>query len=69
MGVREDTTSQFSSIQSLSRVQLFMTPWTAAHQAFLSITKSQSLLKLMSIESVTPSNHPIPSYAIHTTKQ
>jgi len=47
----------FSSVQSLSRVQLFGTPWTAAHQASLSITNSQSLLKLMSIESVMPSNH------------
>ena len=45
------------SVQSLSRVQLFVTPWTAACQAFLSITNSQSLLKLMSIESVMPSNH------------
>ena len=43
--------------QSLSRVRLFMTPWTAARQASLSITNSQSLLKLMSIESVMPSNH------------
>ena len=41
----------------LSHVQLFVTPWTAAHQASLSITNSQSLLKLMSIESVMPSNH------------
>ena len=49
--------SQFSSIQSLSRVQLFVTPWTAVHQASLSITKSRSLLKLMSIKSVMPSNH------------
>ena len=48
---------QFSSVQSLSGVQLFATPWTAAHQAFLSITNSYSLLKLMSIESVMPSNH------------
>ena len=48
---------QFSSVQSLSRVQLFATPWTAAHQASLSITNSRSLLKLMSIESVMPSNH------------
>ena len=48
---------QFSSVQSLSRVQLLATPWTAAHQASLSITNSQSLLKLMSIESVMPSNH------------
>ena len=45
------------SVQSLSRVQLFATPWTAARQASLSITNSQSLLKLMSIESRTPSNH------------
>ena len=49
--------SQFSSVQSLSHVQLFTTPWTAAHQASLSIINSWSLLKLMSIESVTPSNH------------
>ena len=48
---------QFSSIQSLSRVQPFATPWTAACQASLSITISWSLLKLMSIESVIPSNH------------
>ena len=47
----------FSSVQSFSQVQLFMTPWTAAHQASLSITNSQSLLKPMSIESVMPSNH------------
>ena len=47
----------FSSAQSLSRVQLFATPWTAAHQASLSITNSQSLLKPMSIELVMPSNH------------
>ena len=46
----------FSSVQSLSRVWLFATPWTAAWQASLSITSSQSLLKLMSIESVMPSN-------------
>ena len=46
-----------SSVQSLSRVQLFATPWPAAHQASLSITNSRSLLKLMSIESVMPSNH------------
>ena len=48
---------QFSSGQSLSRAQLFATPWTVAHQASLSITNSQSLHKLMSIESVMPSNH------------
>ena len=46
----------FSSGQSLSHVWLFVTPWTAAHQASLSITNSRSLLKLMSIESVMPSN-------------
>ena len=46
-----------SSVQSLTCVPLFTTQWTAAHQAFLSITNSQSLLKLMSIELVTPSNH------------
>ena len=49
--------NQFSSVQSLSHVQLFATPWTAACQASLSITNTQSLLKLMSIESVMPSNH------------
>ena len=48
---------QFSSVQSLSHVRLFATPWTAACQASLSITNSQSLLKLMSIESVMPSSH------------
>ena len=46
-----------SSVQSLSRVQLFATPWAAAHQASLSTTSSWSLLKLISIESVMPSNH------------
>ena len=46
-----------SSVQSLSCVQLFETPWNAARQASLSITNSQILLKLMSIESVMPSNH------------
>ena len=49
----------FSSVQLLSRVQLFATPYTAAHRASLSITNSQSLLKLMSIKSVMPSNHHI----------
>ena len=44
-------------VQSLSRVQLFATPWTAAHQASLSFTISRSLLKLISIELVMPSNH------------
>ena len=48
---------QFSSVQLLSRVRLFATPWTTARQASLSITNSQSLLKLMSIESVMPSSH------------
>ena len=47
----------FSSVQSFRRVQLFATPWTAARQASLSITNSLSLLKLMSIELVMPSNH------------
>ena len=47
----------FSSVQSLSRVRLFATPWTAARQASLSITKSRSAPKLVSIESVMPSNH------------
>ena len=46
-----------SSVQSFSHVRLFAIPWTAAHQASLSSTNSQSLLKLMSIESVMPSNH------------
>ena len=48
---------QFSLDQSLSRVWLFATPWTAARQASLSITNSKSSLKLMSIESVMPSSH------------
>ena len=47
----------FSSVQSHSRVRLFVTPWTAAHQASLSITNSRSLPKLLSIESVMPSSH------------
>jgi len=47
----------FSSVQSLSRVQLFVTPWIAARQASLSITNSQSSPRLMSIKSVMPSNH------------
>ena len=49
----------FISFHSLSRVRLFATPWAAARQASLSITNSRSLPKLMSIKSVTPSNHPI----------
>ena len=48
---------QFSSVQSLSCVRFFATPWTTALQASLSITSSRSLLKLMSIELVMPSNH------------
>ena len=48
---------QFSSVQSLSRVRLFATPWIAAHQASLSITISWSSLKPMSIESMMPSSH------------
>ena len=48
---------QFSSVQSLSPVWLFATPWITARQAFPSITNSRSALKLMSIESVMPSNH------------
>ena len=49
--------SQFSSVQFFSRILLFVTPWTAAHQTCLSITNSWSLLKFMPIESVMPSNH------------
>ena len=49
--------AQFSSVQSLGHIWLFTTPWTAARQASLSIANSQSLLKLMSIESVMPFNH------------
>ena len=60
-GVKKESNTtlatQFNSVQSLNRVQHFATPWTAAHQASLSITIFQSLPKLMSIESVMPSNH------------
>ena len=52
-----NTSVQFSSFQSLSHVQLFLTPWTAARQASLSITNSWSLPKPISTESVMPSNH------------
>ena len=52
-----------SSVQSLSHVQLVSTPWTAARQTSLSITNSRSLLKLMSIESVMPFNHPHPLWS------
>ena len=51
------TVHQFNSVQLISHVWLFVTPWTAACQASLSITNSRSLLKLMSIEPVIPSNH------------
>ena len=56
--------NMFNSVQLLSRVQLFATPWTAARQASLSISNSQSLPKLMSIESVIPSNHLILCYPL-----
>ena len=52
------SSSLYQSVQSLSRVRLFVTRWTAARQASLSITNSQSLPKLMSIELMMPSNHP-----------
>ena len=55
--IQWNTPVQFSSVQSLSPVRLFGTPWTAAHQASLSITNSRSLLKLMSIELLMPSSH------------
>ena len=55
--LKEESQIVFSSIQSLSRVRLFATPWTAACQASLSITNSQSSPKPMSIKSVMPSNH------------
>ena len=54
----------FGSVQSLSHVQVFATPWTAAHQASLFIPKSQSLLRLMSIELVMPFNHLIFCYPL-----
>ena len=55
--ISKQSSNLFSSVQLLSHVRLFATPWTAACQASLSIASSQSLLKLMSIESVRPSNH------------
>ena len=55
--VNDDVRSIISSLQSVSHVQLFATPWTVAHQASLSMTNSQSLLKLMFIDSVMPFNH------------
>ena len=57
-------TLQFSSVQSLSRVQLFVTPWIAARQASLSITNSWSSLRLTSIELVMPSSHLILSHPL-----
>ena len=57
--IPQDCIFQFSSVQSLRRVQLFATPWTAARQASLSITNSRSLLKLKSIQLVMPSSHVI----------
>ena len=55
--MRKEESISFSSVQWLSRVQFFATPWTAACQTSLSSTNSQSLLKLRSIKSVMPSNH------------
>ena len=54
---RKYLTKIISSVQLLSHVQLFVTPWTAAHQASLSVTNSRSLFKLVSIKSVMPPNH------------
>ena len=56
---------QFSSVQSLSHIRFFATPWTTALQASLSITNSQSLLKFMSIELMMPSNHLILCRPLH----
>ena len=61
---RRQFVSGFAAVQSLSRVRLFAIPWTAARQASLSFTSSWSLLKLMSLESVMPSNHLILCYAL-----
>ena len=55
--IQEGGSNQFSSVQSLSHVPVFVTPWTTARQASLSITNSLSLLKLMPIESVIPSSY------------
>ena len=57
MGCKFPLSCIFSSVQLLSRIRLFATPWTAVHQASLSITNSQSSLRLTSIESVMPSSH------------
>ena len=62
--LRSNSGNQFNSVQSLSHVRLFATPWTAARQASLAITSSQSLLKLMFIESVMSSNHLILFYPL-----
>ena len=64
LDVTEYASVQFSSFQSLSRVQLFATPWIAARQASLSITISLSSLKLTSIKSVMPSSHLILCYPL-----
>ena len=58
MEIKYNNIVKFSSVQSFSHVPFFATPWTAACQASLSITNSWTLLKLMSIESLMPSNHP-----------
>ena len=64
MSAEDNSSVQFSSVQLLSRVRLFATPWIAVCQASLSITNSQSLLKLVSIESVMPSSHLILSHPL-----
>ena len=61
--------TQFSSVQSLSRVRLFVTPWIAARQASLFITIFRSSLRLTSIESVIPSSHLIPCYPLYSCPQ
>ena len=65
LGSNNRERTQFSSVHPLSCVWLFVTPWIAAHQASLSITNSQSSLKLMSIESVMPSSHLILCHPLH----
>ena len=62
--IRNKGLAIYSPVQLLSSVQLYVTPWTVARQASLSITNSQSFLKLMSIESVMPSNHLILCYPL-----
>ena len=64
-----DLTFLSQSVQLLSHVQLFATPWITAHQAFLSITNSRSLLKLMSIELVIPSSHLILCHPLSSCPQ